>query len=290
MRPNKLQAIKAEQLKADADNAPEQEAVEVKKASKKAQPAKQPARVTKLDLIKKKHKNKADEGEKAPGISKLRDIKTAQLKKDPTAYNVVTHVVSAPAASNTFEQLQAAMQTDIARLKTHKNIADKQALKATLIPNYLPFVEDYMSNGHDYPNSVAVQLMVWLLDTGDVEKAMTLAAYLIDAGNQSLPSNFKCDIPTLLCREMYEWANTQLKDEQSAQPYLGELIALIITNRWDLPIAVESQTFVMAAKHAAARGDYKDCLQLCIDAETVNPAGAGVKTLKAKATKELNKG
>lgn len=226
--------------------------------------------------------------------SKVQAIKAKQLEKDPELYTpkplaTDEQVALTGAAKQTFEQLQAAMQTDIARIKTHKNLSDKNALKATLIPNYWPFVQQYMEQEHDYPNSVAVQLMVWLLDVGDIEKALKLATYLMQAGNQTLPANFKCDIPTLLCREMYEWANAQLKEGNSAEPYLGKLVGLVHTSGWDLPIAVESQTYVIAAKHAAAQEDFKACLALCIEAEKVNPKGAGVKTLKAKAEKALEK-
>ena len=221
------------------------------------------------------------------GPSKVQRIKTAQLDKDPSAYQVKTHVTAPVVNGNQFDQLKAVMETDIARIKTVKNIADKQRIKADCLPNYLPFVEQYINDEHDYPNSVAVQVMVWLLDIGDIEQAMRVASYLIKQGNKHLPANFKCDIPTLLCREMYEWADAQLKANNSAEPYLGELLNMVKTSDWDLPIAVKSQTYVMAAKHAFAQKDFKHCLALCIEAETVNPDKAGVKTLKAKCEKAL---
>ena len=277
MRPNKLNQIKAEQAESEeAEQAP----IKPKKAAKKTA-----ARRTKLDAIKAKSGD-GEASKPAKGVSKLRDIKTAQLEKDPTAYDVKTHVASAPAVGDLFEQLQAALVTDIARIKTHKKLADKQALKATLLPNYLPFVEQYISEGHDYPNNVAVMAMVWALDIGDIETGMDIAAYLIET-KQTLPANFKCDIPTLLCRCVYDWANDQLKTKQSAQPYLDQLLSLLVTHRWELPVAVESMMYVIAAKHAFEQGDFKACVEWCADAEKANPDGAGVKTLKAKAIKEM---
>ena len=221
--------------------------------------------------------------------SKAQRIKTAQLEKDPDFYRQVIEPTPGEtrADGNVFDQLKAVMQTDIARIKTAKNIADKQRIKADCLPNYLPFVEQYINDEHDYPNSVAVQVMVWLLDTGDIEQAMHVAGYLIELGNQHLPANFKCTIPTLLCRGMYEWADAQLKANNSAEPYLGQLVGMVKTSDWELPMAVESQTYVIAAKHAFAQKDFKHCLALCVEAETVNPDKAGVKTLKAKCEKAL---
>lgn len=277
MRPNKLNDIKAKQ--ADGEEA-EQAPSKPKKAAKKTA-----ARKTKLDAIKA-NRGDGEASKPAAGISKLRDIKTAQLEKDPSAYDVKTDVASAPGLGNLFEQLQAALVTDIARIKTHKKLADKQALKSTLLPSYLPFVEQYISEGHDYPNNVAVMCMVWALDIGDIETGMDIAAYLIET-KQTLPANFKCDIPTLLCRCVYDWANDQLKTKQSAQPYLDQLLSLLATHRWELPVAVESMMYVIAAKHAFELGEFGPCVKWCVEAETANPDGAGVKTLKAKAEKAM---
>ncbi len=227
----------------------------------------------------------------SPG--KAARIKQAQLEKDPDFYAQAIDKSASEqpvlkANSNLFEQLKAAMVTDIARLKTHKKMPEKQALKASLLPSYLPFVLQYIEDGHDYPNSVAVMAMVWALDISDIETGISLAKYLIET-KQNLPANFKCDIPTLLCRVVYDWANEQLKAKQSAQPYLGQVVAMIQAADWELPLAVESPIYVMAAKHAFAQGEFKDCIELCAAAETANPDGAGVKTLKAKAEKALVK-
>ena len=228
----------------------------------------------------------------AASLGKAARIKQAQLEKDPEFYAQADSLQSTETASlkgagqMMFEQLQAALVTDIARIKTHKKLADKQALKATLLPNYLPFVVAYIKDGHDYPNNVALMCMVWSFDILDIETGISIAKYLIES-KQQLPANFNRDIPTFMCDAVYDWANDQLKSKQSAQPYLGQVAALVRDSDWDLHPAVQSKMYVMAAKHAFELGEFGSCLKWCVDAETANPDGAGVKTLKANAIKAM---
>jgi len=228
----------------------------------------------------------------AASLGKAARVKQAQLEKDPDFYaQAIDKSAAEPLAlkadSNLFEQLQAALVTDIARIKTHKKLADKQALKSSLLPNYLPFVEQYISEGHDYPNNVALMCMVWSFDILDIETGISIAKYLIES-KQQLPVNFNRDIPTFMCDAVYDWANDQLKSKQSAQPYLGQVAALVRDSDWDLHPAVQSKMYVMAAKHAFELGEFGSCIKWCVDAEKANPDGAGVKTLKAKAIKAMD--
>lgn len=224
-------------------------------------------------------------------MSKLLAIKARQLAEaektgvNPYAQAVEETPVTAPGS---LAHYQAAMLADLGTLKGLKTLDEKQAAKRTMLAAYLPFVDDYIAKGHDYPNAIAVQVMIWLLDTGDIERGMNLALKLIEYGNQHMPERFeRRDIETFLCDAMYDWANALLKKQQSASPYLDTVVETMEMMPWDLHPAVASKTFVMLAKHKLREGAYQAAIDLCDKAESVNPEGAGVKSLRASATSKL---
>lgn len=183
---------------------------------------------------------------------------------------------------------QAAMGADLASLKALKTLPEKQAAKAVMLEKYQSFIHDYLALEHNYPNDVAVQCMIWLIDTGDIEQGLEFALHLITQ-DQIMPPRFdRRDIETFLCDALYDWANDLLKKQQSASPYLDTLARHLIDDAWPVHPAVASKTYVMLAKHKAQAEDWQACFSLCEQAERVNPEGAGVKTLKAQAFAKIN--
>jgi hypothetical protein len=186
------------------------------------------------------------------------------------------------------DHYQASMDADLGSLKELKTLAEKQAAKKTMIETYWAFVKDYLDSGHAYPNSIAVQLMIWLFDTLDIERALDLALHLIKQGIQQMPARFeRRDLETFVCDAMYDWANDLLKKNQSASPYLDTLVAVLDNDNWSLSPPVKSKVYAMLAKHKNREGDWLNCVALCEKAEAANPEGAGVKGLKEAASKKL---
>jgi len=232
---------------------------------------------------------------------KLAELKAKQLEKDPEAYKRKLIGVDMADSQdqtvtldiNLFEQLQAAMQTDVARIKGINKLDDKQEMKRKLLPNYLPFVNNYIAEEHDYPCDIAVQVMIWLFDVCDIENALKVGIYLVNKTPSIMPTRFNRDLPSFIIDETYEWSNSQLKDEQTASPYLDELVNAIEENGWvnafELHPLLISKSYVILAKHKEREGDLKACVSLCERAEAANPEGAGVKTMKERAQKALAK-
>ncbi|WP_289283316.1 MULTISPECIES: phage terminase small subunit [unclassified Methylophaga] len=187
------------------------------------------------------------------------------------------------------EQYQAALQTDVQRLSTKDTIEDKAAMKKELLPNYMPFVEDYMANGHDYPNSVAVMMMVWLFDIGDIEQGLHLGFYLVKTPKQTMPHGFSSTMETFICDYTYDWASAQIKEEKTASPYLDNLVKVLLDAKWELAMPVKSKMLNMMAKNAFLKGEFKACVSWCEATQKVNPEGHGTKTLMSKALKEIEK-
>lgn len=266
---NKLLAIKEKQIK-DAkkkglDN-PYDLAMGAKPGSNKP--------LNKLQTIKQQQIDTAEEnGAENPYV----------VGFDPGTSNESVTVV----IQGNLELFQAAMEVDLARIKTAKNLEEKARIKAELLPNYMPFVDEYVADGDNYPCDIAVRVMIWQFDTGDIENALALGLHLVAIGNQVMPAKFDRDLPTFIADAMYDWSNVQLKAEQTASPYLDELVSTVVVDKWDLHPAVTSKNIVMLAKHRFREGEYLQCATLCEGAEKVNPEGAGVKTLKKNALAKL---
>lgn len=187
------------------------------------------------------------------------------------------------------EHYQAAMSADLAALSTIKEIVEKAKAKQRMLETYWPFVKAYVDNGDNYPNDIAVRICIWLFDTLDIERALDLAFYLIKQGIHVTPPKFDRDLSTFVCDAMYDWSAALLKMDppQSASPYLDTVVAHIDNDQWSLSPPVQSKMYAMLAKHKNREGDWLNCIALCEKAETANPAGAGVKGLKAEAQAKL---
>jgi len=234
-------------------------------------------------------------------LNPLDQIKQAQLAESEQADNHPLHLGSDSAFGpdrtitgpvridlGKLEHYQAAMSADLAKISTIKDVIEKAKAKAKMLETYLPFVNDYFRNGDNYPNDIAVRVCIWLFDILQIEHALILAFALIKQ-NQVTPPKFDRDLKTFVCDAMYDYANALLKQDQSASPYLDQVIAVMDEDKWSLAPPVQSKMYTMLAKHKQREGKWADCVALCEKAEQVNPEGAGVKGIKKAALAALEK-
>jgi len=181
---------------------------------------------------------------------------------------------------------QTAMSVDVARLSTLKVMEEKQAAKRNMLATYLEFVTDYVFHAQNYPNSVAVQYMIWLFDVGDIEAALGLAFYL--APHQQMPDRFaRRDIQTFICDAVYDWEKQDSGTSGFSKRVFARVIEELEAKGWDLSPPVASKTYVKAAKLYYTDGDYKRAVDCLEKAKTANPEGWGAKTLLANAKAKL---
>lgn len=188
---------------------------------------------------------------------------------------------------DSLEQCQIAVEVHLQRLSTLKTLEEKAAYKLKALEDINPFVDLYISSGHNYPNSVAVECAIWQLDCGLIDKALPLALLLIKQ-QQIMPKRFSSSMGVWLCDTVYTWSANKLTAEEAASPYLGTLIEHMQTEQWDLHEPVGSKLFAMAAKHADLQKDYAEVVRLGEIALGMNDK-AGVKKLVNIARAELGK-
>lgn len=200
-----------------------------------------------------------------------------QLGRDTAAARVSTAAQVAPLAGDA-AVIDAALQADLQLLSEHTDVKEKVALKRQLLPKYLPYVQAYREAGEHYPNPLLVYCLVWLLDVEDIEAALDLAGFAIEQ-QQHLPERFNRDLTTFVVETLHDWAERQYKAEQSAEPYLGQVLAAVRDERWIVtqPIVL-NKLYKIAGLFAERNGDTDAAVhwfQLC---EEVNPGKSGIKT------------
>ena len=149
--------------------------------------------------------------------------------------------LSSPANARKNLMLQeAALDVDLARLSDLNNLASKQLLKRNeLLPKYQEYVQRYCESGLNFPNRVAVQVMVWLFDTSQFEDALELADFLMEQGQQ-MPERFRRDIQTFVADVVYDWALAEHTAQRSPEPYLSDLLPRV-DGEWQLTEQIPSK-------------------------------------------------
>lgn len=266
-----------------------------------------------MSLIKKLKARRAEQGGEPQPAKPKKDLRVSKLQAKKLAQkasvlgvdlatsfdqSVVATIgpdgiqnltASVPINKNLLQQYQAGLQTDVQRLSTKDTLEEKAAVKKELLPNYMPFVEDYMANGHDYPNSVAVMMMVWLFDIGDIEKGLHLGFYLVTTPKQTMPHGFSSTMETFICDYAYDWSIAQIKEEKTASPYLDNLVKVMLDAKWELALAVKSKMLSAIAKNCFLKQDFKACVTWCDAVKELNPDKHGTKGLRENALKEIEK-
>jgi len=212
----------------------------------------------------------------------------AALSSAAMAYTP-TDALSSPANARKHLLLQeAALDLDLARISAINGLAGRQALKREeLLPKYQEYVQRYCESGLNFPNRVAVQVMVWLFDTAQFDDALELADFLIEQG-QEMPERFKRrDIQTFVADAVCEWAYAEYKANRSPEPYLSDLLPLV-DGKWNLTEQIPSKYHKLIGMRAIEAGDLEVALKH-LERSTELYAQAGNDTRIEKVRKALTK-
>lgn len=187
---------------------------------------------------------------------------------------------------NSFAVIMAAMASDLAALSDIVDIKDKQELKKKILPKYQEHVREYVESGAHYSNPVLVRCAIWCIDVGDLEAALELANLAVEQ-QQIAPESFKRDLPTFFAEAITEWAERQLKEQQSGSPYIDAVVEHLVNNTWPVTNAiVRGKAFKVAGQLAEQNGDLKVALAHYEAAQQENEA-AGCKTRIAQLKTRL---
>lgn len=98
---------------------------------------------------------------------------------------------------------------DLRRLKEIRSIDKKIAAKREMLPEYASWVDGLLQAdagvGTGIAAEVAPTMMVWLIDTGDFDQALTVAEFLL-RHRVEMPSRYQRDTATVIAEEIAEAA------------------------------------------------------------------------------------
>ncbi|NWF17004.1 terminase [Pseudomonas reactans] len=183
---------------------------------------------------------------------------------------------------------EAALDQDLARISAINGLAGRQTLKREeLLPKYQEYVQRYCESGLNFPNRVAVQVMVWLFDTAQFEDALELADFLMEQGQQ-MPERFKRrDIQTFVADAVCEWAYAEYTAKRSPEPYLSDLLPLV-DGVWNLTEQIPSKYHKLIGMRAMEADQWETALKH-LERSTELYAQAGNNTRIKRVRKALEK-
>ena len=99
-----------------------------------------------------------------------------------------------------YELMMAKLATDKRTLKNLESVQLKRQTKATLLPDYLPWIEGALTNGQGAKDLVFTTTMVWAIDAGAYGLALRMAAYAVQH-KLPLPDQYHRSTAALLMDE-----------------------------------------------------------------------------------------
>lgn len=139
------------------------------------------------------------------------------------------------AANPQFDQMRAnAYELQLMQLAEHRrtlkgiqSIERKIDAKRTMLAVYKPWIDGLLAADRGGQDDVLVTIMLWTLDTGDLEGALPMASYVLRHG-LSTPDRYERTAATMIAEEV---ADTAIKQQEAAAgpstSLLGQYMALL---------------------------------------------------------------
>jgi len=191
------------------------------------------------------------------------------------------------------------LESDVAHLRGQPCTADRVDMKRDeLLPRWLPTVEAYIAGDKRYANPALVYCVIWLLDTGEIEKALDWADIAIGEG-QDMPDNFKSTMPAFIADTVLEWATVEAASGHSIEPFFSRTFNNI-RDKWRLHEDINAKWFKFAGLYLLRDHNGEPRATAVEDVDTLEKAdellaqaekynkNAGVKTMRAKIRARIN--
>ncbi|ALV92019.1 MULTISPECIES: terminase endonuclease subunit [Pantoea] len=144
-----------------------------------------------------------------------------------------------------YEQMLVKLNEDKRRLKKIHSVERKAELKRQLLPDYLPWIAGVMNSGRGAQDAIVMTVMIWRLDTGDVNGALEIARYALQH-DLVPPDGFKRDsLPYLLAEEVAS-AATRAWTAKEAIDIAPLLETIRLTDAEDMPDQVRAKLHKIA--------------------------------------------
>lgn len=140
------------------------------------------------------------------------------------------------------------LEADRKVLKGIAAIEDKIEHKRTvLLPKYRPHAEAFLAQGANYENPLFSDVVLWLFDIGEMDTFMAWCDKAIELGVPT-PEFIKRDWQTLCCDNVFDWSSEQLKQGNSAEPYLSQVLERLESRQWRVFEKVSAKIYKLSGQ------------------------------------------
>lgn len=139
------------------------------------------------------------------------------------------------ANASQYELMQAQLHTHMLQLKKIQSVQSKILLKKELLPEYQAYLEGVMQADSGSPDSVLMTLLVWFLDVGDWQNALTLADYAL-RHDMTMPDRFQRTTGCVIAENV---AEASIADAAISLDELQQFWALV--GEQDMPDKVKAK-------------------------------------------------
>lgn len=216
-----------------------------------------------------------------------------------TATGAAAMPTEGPVASE-YQQLLAALQIDMNRLRQIQSTDRKIEAKRAMIGQYRAWIEGALAAEKPAQDEIVGNMLVWAMDIADWELALALASHVL-AHDLALPERYKRQPATLVAEEVAEagLATTPAIDRATLQKFDALLVdadmhdqvrakffkALGLAFQRDAAAFDPSADTAVAGGKSALLQAARDCFQSALTFDK----GAGVKKLIEALDRELKK-
>jgi len=206
---------------------------------------------------------------------------------ETVVYSSTTALSSPANGKKHLKLMEDALAQDLERISAINSRELRQQLKRDeLLPKYLDYVQRYRDSGLNFPNSVVMQVLVWLFDTVQFEAGLDLADFAMDQG-QAMPERFRRDVPTFVADAVIEWAEAEQKANRSPEPYVSDLLPRV-DGEWQLTEQIPAKYHKLIGIRAMAAKEWANAINH-FERATELHAAIGVGTRLDGARKALAK-
>ena len=162
-------------------------------------------------------------------------------------------------------------------------------IRDSLIPKYISAVQQYIGDGESYRNPVLVEVIIMLLDTGQVPEAMEFIHCAMEQ-KQPMPERFKkSNLPTFIADSVLVWANAQIARGKPHDPEFTEIFDDMVNDGWKVPRELVAKYHKLAGDVDLSKDELESALEHFVRATEIDPAGAKCTTKINQVKKKLGR-
>ncbi|WP_404389882.1 phage terminase small subunit [Pseudoalteromonas phenolica] len=189
-------------------------------------------------------------------------------------------------AQNHYELMLMQLAEHRRTLKRVQSLDRKLETKTKFLPEYEAYINGVLEGNSGVQDEVFVTILLWYIDTGNIEQALPLAQYALQH-DLALPDRFERTLACTLAEETAETAARLFESENAiTSKVLGQLVAL--TAEHDMYDQARAKLFRQLGQALEAENKPEKAIEAYKQALTLNPK-VGVKKFIEKLERELKK-